>query len=191
MPIIKSVDCTPQDGHGAFSLSSVCNEPDEEPSYVDGPGPLDEDYEVNDAAMLDMALSDSEMAEYACIDANEIERVHNELLQIYALKAKAKILQKHNHTTKVSVKEGMGSLRSTGQLWVPCAKRCGNDSQIDLKGSLGGIAAMVLMTIMYSARVARYGLLKPVAFLAKRITRWDVLCDKRLHRLICYIHKTQ
>ncbi len=47
---------------------------------------------------------------------------------------------------------------------------------------------MVLMTIMYSARVARCDLLKPVAFLTKRITRWDALCDKRL--LICYIHKT-
>ncbi len=56
---------------------------------------------------------------------------------------------------------------------------------------MGGIAAMVLMTIMYSARVARYDLLKPVAFLAKRITRWDALCDKRLHRLICYIQKTK
>ncbi len=50
---------------------------------------------------------------------------------------------------------------------------------------------MVLMTIMYSARVARYDLLKPVAFLAKRITRWDALRDKRLHRLMCYIHKTK
>ncbi len=50
---------------------------------------------------------------------------------------------------------------------------------------------MVLETIMYSARVARYDLLKPVAFLAKRITRWDVTCDRRLHRLICYIHKTK
>ncbi len=50
---------------------------------------------------------------------------------------------------------------------------------------------MMMMTIMYSARVAIYDLLKPAAFLAKRITRWDALCDKRLYRLICYIHKTK
>ena len=57
-------------------------------------------------------------------------------------------------------------------------------------GLLNDIAAMMLMTILYSARVARYDLLKAVAFLAKRITRWDAKCDRRLHRLMCYIYTT-
>jgi hypothetical protein len=87
MPVIKSVDCTPQDGYGAFSLCSHVAEPDEEPSYVDGPMPLDYDAcEVNAAAMLDLALSDSECTEIACIDACEIERVHTERLNICACK---------------------------------------------------------------------------------------------------------
>ncbi len=138
-----------------------------------------------------MALDDSENVEYASIDVDEVERVHNELLHIYVFQAKATIPQKHTHTANASVKGGMGSLQSTGQLWDPCKIGCGSKSKSDLEGLLGGIAAMVLMTIMYSARVARYDLLKPVAFLAKRITRWDGLCDKRLHRLICYIHQTK
>ena len=50
---------------------------------------------------------------------------------------------------------------------------------------------MMLMTIMYSARVARYDLLKVISFLAKRITKWDFVSDRRLHRLMCYIRKTR
>jgi len=41
------------------------------------------------------------------------------------------------------------------------------------QGQLGHIAAMMLMTLMYSARVARYDILKAINYLAKRITRWD------------------
>ena len=43
----------------------------------------------------------------------------------------------------------------------------------DAPGRLGGIAAMMLMTLMYSTRVARFDLHKAVQILAKRITRWD------------------
>ena len=209
MPIIKSVDCQPQEGNYPYTMSSVSGdvtkvvdgrlpfEDHETKHFRDGCVPLSEVYAYenddsdNEATVLDMALDDSENVEFAGIDAAEVERVHNELLHIYAYQAKAKLPQKHNHTANASVKGGMGSLQSTGQLWDPCKTGCGSKPKSDLEGLLGGIAAMVLMTIMYSARVARYDLLKPVAFLAKRITRWDGLCDKRLHRLICYIHKTK
>ena len=50
---------------------------------------------------------------------------------------------------------------------------------------------MILMTIMYTARLARYDLLKPVSFRAKYITKWDAACDRRLHRLMCYVYGTQ
>ena len=122
-----------------------------------------------------MALDDSESMESDVTDAAEVERVHNELLHVYATHAKAKTLHTHTHTASASAKGGTGSLQRTGPLWDPCAKGCGSEPKLDLKGLLGGIAAMVLMTIMYSARVARYDLLKPVACLAKRITRWDAL----------------
>ena len=49
---------------------------------------------------------------------------------------------------------------------------------------------MILITIMYTGRVARFNLLKPVGFLAKHITRWNTACDKRLHRIMCYIKTT-
>ena len=38
--------------------------------------------------------------------------------------------------------------------------------------------------------MARFDLLKRVRLLAKRITRWNLECDRRLHRLIGYVAKT-
>ena len=60
-----------------------------------------------------------------------------------------------------------------GKLWDP------NQGELrGLDGSspgfLKGIAAMIIMTVMYPARSARYDLLKCVCFRAKRITRWDL-----------------
>ena len=56
--------------------------------------------------------------------------------------------------------------------------------------SLQGISAMLLMTVLYAARVARYDLFKPINFLAKRMTKWDSKCDRRLHQLMSYINET-
>ena len=55
------------------------------------------------------------------------------------------------------------------------------------EAQLQPLAAMVLMTIMYAARVARPDLLQPIQFLAKRITRWDASCDARIHKLVEYV----
>ena len=52
------------------------------------------------------------------------------------------------------------------------------------------IAANILMTIMYGARFARPDLLRAVCVLARRITKWDDDCDKRLLRLVAYINST-
>ena len=51
-------------------------------------------------------------------------------------------------------------------------------------GYLQEAAATIIMTVMYSARVARYDFYKRVCFSAKRITRWGLACDRQLHRLI-------
>ena len=56
------------------------------------------------------------------------------------------------------------------------------------KGVLGDCAAAVLMKILYGARVGRYDLIRPVQALASLISKWDGLCDKKLHRLVCYIN---
>ncbi|CAE7213840.1 unnamed protein product, partial [Symbiodinium sp. CCMP2592] len=58
------------------------------------------------------------------------------------------------------------------------------------KGVLGDCAAAVLMKILYGARMGRYDLIRPVQALASLITKWDGLCDKKLHRLVCYINST-
>ena len=39
------------------------------------------------------------------------------------------------------------------------------------------------MKIVYGARLARFDLLRPIAALASEITKWDVACDRMLHRL--------
>ena len=57
-------------------------------------------------------------------------------------------------------------------------------------GQLQGIAAKVLMKILYAARMARTDLLRAVCHLACYITRWDSACDRRLHRLVAYIAST-
>ena len=46
------------------------------------------------------------------------------------------------------------------------------------------------MKILYGARMARYDLLKATCFLATKVTKWTVICDKRMHRLVCYINCT-
>ena len=46
------------------------------------------------------------------------------------------------------------------------------------------------MQVLFAARMARPDLLKAINYLARRITVWTPLCDKLLHRLMCYIHST-
>lgn len=57
-------------------------------------------------------------------------------------------------------------------------------------GRLQSITASVLMKVLYVARVARYDLLRPTCRLACYISKWDVYCNKKLHRLISYINST-
>ena len=57
-------------------------------------------------------------------------------------------------------------------------------------GVLKPIAARVLMKVLYAARMCRYDLLRPTCALATYVTRWTPQCDRRLHRLMCYINST-
>ena len=47
-----------------------------------------------------------------------------------------------------------------------------NDSK---EGLLQPIACKVLMKILYGARLARFALLRPIAALASKITKWDTV----------------
>ena len=46
------------------------------------------------------------------------------------------------------------------------------------------------MKVLYAARYARLDLLRAVCHLAQFITKWDEQCDRRLYRLMSYIHST-
>lgn len=74
------------------------------------------------------------------------------------------------------------------KFWDPKRKEAAGGAP--QKGALGSIAAMILMTVMYTSRAARYDVLKGVCFLAKYITIWDTECDWRLHRSMCYLNST-
>ena len=52
------------------------------------------------------------------------------------------------------------------------------------------MACKVLMKVFYAARVARFDLYRPVARLARYLTKWTTTCDKKLYRLMCYIKST-
>ena len=57
-------------------------------------------------------------------------------------------------------------------------------------GRLSSIAAKVLMKVFYAARTARFDLYRPVAGLARHMTKWTPTCDKKLHRIMSYIKKS-
>ena len=63
-----------------------------------------------------------------------------------------------------------------------------NDSRPE--GKLKPHASQVLMKILYAARMARFDPLRAVNSLATKVTKWDIMCDKMLNRLVCYINSS-
>jgi len=61
----------------------------------------------------------------------------------------------------------------------------------EAKGELSNVAARIVLTVLFLARTGRPDLLWTVNTLARETTRWNVACDKRLHRLISYIQHTK
>ena len=59
------------------------------------------------------------------------------------------------------------------------------------KGSLEPIASRVVLKILYTARMGRPDTLWSVNTLARKVTKWNKGCDKRLHRLIEYLKTTK
>ena len=51
--------------------------------------------------------------------------------------------------------------------------------------------ARIVLKILFLARISRPDLLYSVNVLAREVTKWTVACDKRLFRLISYIHWTR
>ena len=57
-------------------------------------------------------------------------------------------------------------------------------------GELSQVCAQIVVKCFYLARIGRPDILWSVNKLARSITKWTKACDKRLNRLISYIHHT-
>ena len=73
---------------------------------------------------------------------------------------------------------------------------CIDDHQLDpkdfeTKGALAKVAARIVLKALYTARMGRPDCLWAVNNLARMVTKWNVACDKRLHRLMSYMHHTK
>jgi len=72
---------------------------------------------------------------------------------------------------------------------------CLDDHQLcpedfETTGKLSPVCARIVLKSLYLARMNRTDILWTVNVLARDVTRWNVACDKRLHRLICYLNCT-
>ena len=66
--------------------------------------------------------------------------------------------------------------------WTPSAIRLAKSAKE---------AARIVLKVLYQARVGRPDWLWTVNSLAREVTKWTAACDKRLHRLISYLHHTR
>ena len=67
----------------------------------------------------------------------------------------------------------------------------GEDDSDPIPATVNASAASILMTVMYAARMARIDLLRAVGNLARKLTKWGPVEDKKLRRLMEYINGSQ
>ena len=84
-----------------------------------------------------------------------------------------KMLKKGIRTpvNKFDDKEDTDSKKKTqpsAKVFNPLRKGSGNPRPYEGEGELQPLSAMILMSVLYAARIARYDLFKPIQFLAKR-----------------------
>ena len=64
------------------------------------------------------------------------------------------------------------------------------EEELKSVGELSKVSSQIVLTCLYLARNGRPDILWSVNKLARSITQWTKACDKRLNRLISYIHHT-
>ena len=64
------------------------------------------------------------------------------------------------------------------------------EEEVKSVGELSKLCSQIVLTCLYLARIGRPDILWSVNKLARSITKWTKACDKRLNRLISYIHHT-
>ena len=85
--------------------------------------------------------------------------------------------------------------KTTQQLYYKVSTPCIDDRHFkeeELKsvGELSQVCSQIVLKCLYLARIGRPDILWSVNKLARSITTWTKACDKRLCRLISYIHHT-
>ena len=64
------------------------------------------------------------------------------------------------------------------------------EEELKSVGELSKVCSQIVLKCLYLARIGRPDILWSVNKLARFITKWTKACDKRLNRLISYIHHT-
>ena len=64
------------------------------------------------------------------------------------------------------------------------------EEELKSVGELSHVCSQIVLKCLYLARIGRLDILWSVNKLARSITKWTKACDKRLNRLISYIHHT-
>ena len=64
------------------------------------------------------------------------------------------------------------------------------EEELKSVGELSKVCSQIVLKCLYLARIGRPDILCSVNKLARSITKWTEACDKRLNRLISYIHHT-
>ena len=84
--------------------------------------------------------------------------------------------------------------RTTQQLYkvsTPCLDdHHFKEEELKSVGELSNVCSQIVLKCLYLARVGRPDILWSVNKFARSITKWTKACDKRLNRLISYIHHT-
>ena len=84
--------------------------------------------------------------------------------------------------------------RTTQQLYkvsTPCVDdHHFKEEELKSVGELSKVSRQIVLKCLYLARIGRPDILCSEKKLARSITKWTKACDKRLNRLISYIHHT-
>ena len=64
------------------------------------------------------------------------------------------------------------------------------EEELKSVGELSKVCSQIVLKYLYLARIGRLDILWSVNQLAGSITKWTKACDKRMNRLISYIHHT-
>ena len=83
--------------------------------------------------------------------------------------------------------------KTTQQLYkvsTPCDDHHFKEEELTSVGEVSKVSFQIVLKCWYLARIGRFDILCSVNKFARSITEWTKACDKRLNRLISYIHHT-